>query len=54
MSRSAQSLLPPREAVYSGPDVRSPAERALLMAVWTGVVVFCLAFWAVVTLLFVA
>jgi len=50
MSRSAHTLLPP----HSGPDLRSPAERALLMAVWSGVVVFCLAFWAVVTMIFMA
>jgi len=49
MSRSAQSLLPPR----TGADLRSPAEQALLLAVWAGVVVLCLAFWAAVTLIWV-
>lgn len=44
MSRSAQAVL------FAAPDrdLRSPAERALLMAVWTGVIVFCLGFWAAV------
>jgi len=50
MSRSAQSLLPPP---HSGTDLRSPAEQAMVLAVWAGVVVLCLAFWAAVTLIWV-
>jgi len=66
MPRSAQSLLPPPQAVVrtaigytpDGPrpreDLRTPAESVQVVAVWTGVVVFCLAFWAAVTMLFVS
>ena len=45
----------PHEAVLyaPGPELRPPAERALLVAVWTGVVVFSLAFWAAVMMLLV-
>ncbi|WP_245665452.1 hypothetical protein [Actinoplanes subtropicus] len=58
MLRSAQSLLSPHEValVLAGrprPEevVRPPAERAWLVAVWVGVVGFCLAFWAAVALI---
>lgn len=58
MPRSAQSLLSPhqvtfRHAVRSNAEegVRTPAERARLVAVWIGVVGFCLAFWAAVALI---
>jgi hypothetical protein len=58
MLRSGQSLLPPHQVVLLLADrprpeeVRRPlAERAWLVAVWVGVVGFCLAFWAAVTLI---
>jgi len=66
MSRSAQSLLPPHQAVVlptiryapertrSGEELRPPAERLQLAAVWMGIVVFCLAFWVAVTVLFMS
>jgi hypothetical protein len=49
MSRSAQTLLPPRPSA----DLRSPAEQALLLAAWAGAIVLCLAFWAAVALVWV-
>lgn len=66
MSRSAQSLLPPYHAVAlpairytperagAVEELRPPAERVQLVAVWMGIVAFCLAFWAAVTVLFMS
>ena len=58
MSRSARPLLPPHQVVLLLTDrprteeaLRPLAERAWLVAVWVGVLGFCLAFWAAVTLL---
>jgi|tagenome__1003787_1003787.scaffolds.fasta_scaffold12719607_1 hypothetical protein len=58
MLRSAQTLLPPHQVVFLLTErprteevLRRPAERAWLLAVWVGVVGFCLAFWAAVTLI---
>jgi hypothetical protein len=58
MSRSAQSLLSPHQVALLStgrprPEevVRPLAERAWLVAVWVGVVGFCLAFWAAVALI---
>jgi hypothetical protein len=66
MSRTAQSLLPPPQAVVlpairyapertrPAEEVRPAAERVQLVAVWMGIVTFCLAFWVAVTVLFVS
>ena len=58
MPRSAQPLLPPQQVVLFLTDrprseevLRPMAERAWLVAVWAGVIGFCLAFWTAVTLL---
>ena len=60
MLRSAPPLLRPHQAVsllterpHTEEVFRRPAERVWLLAVWAGVVGFCLAFWAVVTFVLV-
>ena len=58
MPRPAHSLLSAHEVALLLPSAprpdeirRPPAERAWLVAVWVGVVGFCLAFWAAVALI---